>query len=245
TDVSSQGTISLKIVAGVSGDTNIQNNEMTFSVTKTALTGPDLKLELGAIGKATVNTAYEIPVTIRNIGGTSTSKSISVQYDLYDAATGAYKPHGQTVTINNPIAPGATANVNLRFPAKSVAGKYSLWAILTSAEDVNGANNDALFDLDVVSSGIDVKAEFGAIEIPVVGTRKIIPVTLKNIGTVDASKGVKMTFYVLSPAGLHESKYTTSINSLDVQESVVVNVPYTPSSADITNSKVTIKVEAE
>ncbi|MBS3136218.1 hypothetical protein J4401_04635 [Candidatus Woesearchaeota archaeon] len=45
--------------------------------------------------------------------------------------------------------------------------------------------------------------------------------------------------------GAYQSKYTTSVASLDVQESVVVNVPYTPSSADITNSKVTIKVEAE
>ncbi|MBS3136783.1 hypothetical protein J4401_07565, partial [Candidatus Woesearchaeota archaeon] len=158
--------------------------QATQPATQTALTGPDLKLELGTIGKATVNTAYEIPVTIRNIGGTSTSKSISVQYDLYDTATSTWKPHGQAVTITNPIAPGASTTAKLIFPAKSATGKYSLWAILTSAEDVNGANNDAMFDLEVALGSIDVKAEVTTLpQTFVIGQRMAIPIKLTNIGT--------------------------------------------------------------
>ncbi|MBS3136219.1 PGF-pre-PGF domain-containing protein [Candidatus Woesearchaeota archaeon] len=141
--------VTIKVEAEVDGiDVDTSDNSITRELS--TMQGVEIKLDLGTVGKATVDTAYEIPFAVTNIGNVATTKPIQIKYDLFDEATKTYKPHGQTLTIINLLAPGTSASIKLQFPAKSMAKVYSLWAVLYSDEDFSKSNNEQVFELEVI-----------------------------------------------------------------------------------------------
>ncbi len=155
---SATGTISNTATVATAGDTNSVNNSSTDSVTL----GPDLsisKTHTGNFGSG-LNGIFSIAVT--NVGGASTSGTITVTDTLDSNFTfkSANAPgwncsaSGQTVTCTNagPLAPGVSAATIPLVVAVNAAAPASLTntATVSTTGDTNSSNNSSTDTVNVI-----------------------------------------------------------------------------------------------